>query len=372
MKLPGRPPRPTCVRLLALLALCLPLASQNAAPTDTKDRDKDPFRFGATVNVVNAPVTVLGPDNRYVAGLEKEHFRVFDNDKPHEIIGFDVSFLPISLVLCVESSARVEGLLPQIRKTAILYTELVLGAEGQAAVIQFDHRVEVLQDFTGDSDKLKDALKRIRLGSDATRMADGVWRAIRMLRSRPENHRKVIVVVSESRDNGSETDLGEALRDAQLHNIMFYAIQLSTTKARLLRTPEPRRDPFPPGVSARPTAPGVVSTPTTQAQSRVQVTPNVIPMIIEAVRGVKNMLFNDPLQLLTEGTGGKRHSPLTEGGLQEAVGLIGEELRSQYLLTYRPNNLQQGGFHEIRVEVAIDGLKVRTRPGYWLGPVPAQ
>ena len=150
---------------------------------------------------------------------------------------------------------------------------------------------------------------------------------------------------------------------------MFYCVQLSTVKGRLTRTTEPRRDPFPPGVSVRPTAPGTVSTPTSDAQSHVQATPNVIPMVIEAVRGVKNLLFNDPLQLLTEGTGGKRFSGLTQQGMEDSINHIGEELRSQYLLSYRPNNLQQGGFHEIRVEVTIDGLKTRTRPGYWLGPV---
>jgi VWFA-related protein len=359
------------MRLLLAGVISVCLAAQDANSTDKKNKD-DQYRFGATVSIVNAPVTVLGPDNQYVAGLEKRHFRVFDNDQEQEILGFDVSFLPISLVLCVQSSDRVEGLLPGIKKTAILYSDLVLGEQGEAALIQFDHRVEVLQEFTKDGDKLKQALQKIKVGSSATRMADAVWRAIRLLRSRPENHRKVIVVVSESRENGSETDLGEALRDLQLNNILLYSIQLSTIKGRLTRTTEPRRDPFPPGVSVRPTVPGVVSTPTTQAQSRVQATPNVIPMIIEAVRGIKNLLFNDPLQLLTEGTGGKRLSALTEDGLQESVSRIGEELRSQYLLSYRPNNLQKGGFHEIRVEVTIDGLKTRTRPGYWLGPVTAQ
>jgi hypothetical protein len=54
------------------------------------------------------------------------------------------------------------------------------------------------------------------------------------------------------------------------------------------------------------------------------------------------------------------------------VGAIGEELRSQYLVTYRPNNLEKGGFHTIRVEVAMNGVKVRTRPGYWLGPIPRE
>jgi len=366
MKLVYRRGRRNNMRLWLAVVLGLSLWAQDSK--DTKDA-KDQYRFGTTVNVVHAPVTVLGPDDRYVDGLEKQHFRVFDNNKEQEIVGFDVSFLPISMVLCVESSARVEALLPQIKKTAILYSELLVGEQGEAAVIQFDHRVEVLQEFTKDSDQFKAALQKIRVGSDATRMADAAWRAIRLLRSRPDGNRKVIVMVSESRENGSETDLSESLRDAQLNNILIYSIQLSTVKARVLRTPEARRDPFPPGVSARPTAPGTISTPTTQAQSRVQVTPNVIPMVIEAVRGVKNLLFNDPLQLLTEGTGGRRVLSLTQGGMEEAISRIGEELRSQYLLTYRPNNLQQGGFHEIRVDMTIDGVKVRTRPGYWLGPV---
>ena len=371
MKPAPRRRRPIFVRGCLALLLATPLWGQDAISADKADK-KDQYRFGATINLVTAPVTVLGPDNRYVAGLEKEHFRVYDNNKQQEIIGFDISFLPISLVLCVQSSARVEGLLPKIKKTGILYSELVLGENGEAALIHFDHRVEVLQEFTKDSDKLKQALQNIRLGSDATRMADAVWRAIRLLRTRPDNHRKVIVLVSESRDNGSETDLGEALRDAQLNNLLIYSIQLSTVKGRLTRNTEPRRDVFPPGVSARPTLPGVVNTPTSQAQSRVQAVPNVLPMIVEAVRGVKNLLFNDPLQLLTEGTGGKRLSPLTAEGMEESITRIGEELRSQYLLSYRPNNLHTGGFHEIRVEVTMDGLRTRTRPGYWLGPIPAQ
>ena len=355
----------------AALFLILLAGAQTQTPPSPQTKETPVHRFGTTTNLVTAPVTVLGPDNRFVAGLEKANFRVFDNDQEQEIAGFDISFLPISLVLCIESSGRIEGLLSQIQKTGNLYTHLVLGEQGEAAVISFDSRVEVRQDFTRDTDKIVDAVKKIRVGSDATRMSDAVWRAIRMLRTRPENHRKVIVIISETRDNGSETSLGEAMRDAQLADIIIYGIRLSTLKGKVTQPAQPKRDVFPPGVAARPTLPGVVSTPTSQAQSHVEVV-NTIPLIIEAVRGVKNLIFSDPLQMLTEGTGGKMLAPVTESGLEESVGKIGEELHSQYLLSYRPNNLQVGGFHRIRVEVAFDGLKVRTRPGYWFGPVPKE
>ncbi len=365
--------RPISVKVCAGVLLLLAAAFGQGPPSKPKTETaaNDQYQFGATIELVTAPVTVTGPDKRYVAGLEKDQFLVYDNEREQRIIGFDVSFLPISLVLCIETSGRIEGLMPQIKKTGILYTDLVLGEQGQMAVITFDSKVEVVQEFTNDSTKLIDAIKKIKPGSDATRTSDAVFQAIRMLRPRPDNHRKVVVVVSETRDNGSEIHLGETMRTAQLLNIMIYGIRLSTAKGKATQSAQAKRDPFPPGVSARPMPPGVVSTPNTQAQSHVEVV-NALPYIIEAIRGVKNLIFNDPLQLLTEGSGGKQFSPLTEGGMQDSVSQIGEELRSQYLLTYRPNNLDKGGFHEIRVAVTVDGLKVRTRPGYWLGPVPRE
>lgn len=355
--------------LLAVLPALVLAQGPSADLTDSKKDDR--YRFGTTINLVTAPVTVTGPDNRYVAGLEKDQFRVFDNDKEQRIVGFDVSFLPISLVLCIESSGRVEGLLPQVKKAGRVYTDLLLGEEGEAAVIAFNSRVDVMQEFTKDSDRLIDAIKRIKVGSDATRTSDAVFEGIRMLRTRPGNRRKVILVIGETRDNGSEIHLGETLRTLELADIMVYAVRLSTAKVKATQPAQVKRDPFPPGVSARPTAPGVVSTPNTQAQSHVEVV-NAVPYIIEAIRGVKNLIFNDPLQMLTQGTGGKQMATFTEGGMQDAVIRIGEELRSQYLLSYRPNNLDVGGYHQIRVEVAVDGLKTRTRPGYWLGPIPKE
>jgi VWFA-related protein len=366
-----RRPNNVRVRVLTLLAALPALLLAQGPSADPVDPKDDRYRFGATVNVVTIPVTVTGPDKRLVAGLEKDQFRVFDNDKEQRILGFDVSFLPLSLVICVESSGRVEGLLPQVKKAGRVYTDLLLGEEGEAAVISYNSKVDVVQEFTRDSDRLVDAIKKIKVGSDATRTSDAVFEAIRMLRSRPDNRRKVILVIGETRDNGSEVHLGETLRTAELANITVYGVRLSTAKAKITQPAQTRRDPFPPGVSARPTAPGVVSTPTTQAQSHVEVV-NALPFIIEAVRGVKNFIFNDPLQLLTEGTGGKQMASFTEGGLEDAVINIGQELRSQYLVSYRPNNLDVGGYHQIRVEVTMDGLKTRTRPGYWLGPIPKE
>ena len=327
--------------------------------------------FVSGVEVVTVPVTITGPDGEYVTALEAYDFKIFDNDAEQKIDSFEVSFLPISMVICVQSSERIEAILPDVKKTAVLFTDMVLGRFGEGALLAFDSRLRLMQGFTNDTAKIDKALKKITIGSSAVRLADAVYEGIRMLRRRPENHRKIIVLLSESQNNGSQVEMGEVLRAAQLENIMVYAVRLSTLSARLLRGQKPIRDPFPPGVQARPAAPGQVSTPTTMRQSRVDITGNVIPVVIELVRGAKNLILKNPLEALAKTTGGKDYSPRTEDGLQESIIQIGEDLRSQYLLTYRPNNLNERGiYHRIRVEVPYEALKVRARIGYFHGPRP--
>lgn len=370
-----RRPIDVTVRAARIVALIMAIGALSLdAQQDENDAALslgDDLVFGSEVNVVTVPVTVTDRKGIYVNGLEAFDFRIYDNQKPQVIDSFEVAFLPISMVICVQSSDRVEGILPEVTKTAILFTDMVLGEFGQAALIAFDQRVRLMQGFTNDEKKIEKALKDITLGSDAVRLSDAVYEGIRMLVKRPSTHRKVIVVISESQETASEVGLGETMRTAQIHDVMIYPVRLSSIKGWFKRDDKPIPPSIPPGVQARASIPGAAETPTTQMQHRVRATPNVIPIVIDLVRGVKNLLFNNPLELLAVGTGGRVYAPMTEDGIQKAIMGIGEDLRSQYLLSYRPNNLNDSGiFHRIEVEVFYDRAKVRARPGYWQGPAP--
>ena len=377
MKPHARPRRPTDVTVSTALMVALIIAI-GTLPLDAQQDENDvvlslgdDLVFDSEVNVVTVPVTVTDRKGIYVNGLEAFDFRIYDNQKPQVIDSFEVAFLPISMVICVQSSDRVEGILPEVTKTAILFTDMVLGEFGQAALIAFDQRVRLMQDFTNDEKKIEKALKAITLGSDAVRLSDAVYEGIRMLGKRPSTHRKVIVVISESQETASEVGLGETMRTAQIQDIMIYPVRLSSIKGWFKRDDKPIPPSIPPGVQAKASIPGAAETPTTQMQHRVRATPNVIPIVIDLVRGVKNLIFNNPLELLAVGTGGKVYAPMTEDGIQRAIMGIGEDLRSQYLLSYRPNNLNDSGiFHRIEVTVFYDRAKVRARPGYWQGPAP--
>jgi len=71
--------------------------------------------------------------------------------------------------------------------------------------------------------------------------------------------------------------------------------------------------------------------------------------------------------VFTQGTGGTEYSFYRGPGLEQAIEDIGEQVHSEYILSYGPNNQEEGGFHQISVEVASPLVKrVQTRPGYWL------
>ena len=353
------------------LAASAALAQENGDLFDpeTLFESDQPAIFLEEIDEVTVPVSVRAPNGDYIHDMIQEDFTILDNDVEQEIVGFDISFLPISMVICVQTSDRVEGILGDIRKTAYLFTELVLGKYGEAALLTFDSRVKLLVDFTNDTQKIDKGLKSMRIGTSAVAMGDVTYTAIRMLLKRPENHRKIIVLISESQNNGSRIGLGESLRTAQLYNMSIYAVRLSTLSARLRRKPEVRPPNIPAGVVVRPTMPGTPNTPTAQQQSTYSVTPNMIPIIIDLVRGVKNLIFDNPLEVLARGTGGRDFSPRTTSGVQESIIKIGEDIRSQYRLSYRPNNLNERGiYHRIAVKVPYDKIRLRHRVGYFHGP----
>jgi VWFA-related protein len=323
-----------------------------------------------TVNIVVAPTTVLDKNGRYVNGLEARDFRLYDNEKLQEL-KIDVSYVPISLVVAVQASSSVEPVLPMIKKLGPLVEGLLIGEQGEAAVLAFDHRFREMTDgFTNDGKLVTKALEKINAGSRTSALVDSIFHGVRMLRRRPSSRRRILLIIAETMDRGSEGRLREALLEAQIHNIIVYTININRAIGMLTeKMPIPRPDPFPAG--ARPVPPGAPMTPSTTEQLtgyRGQAG-NVVPVFVEIFKQVKGIFVANPAEVMTQYTGGREFSFLTYRSLEEVVTKLGEELHSQYLLSYTPNNMEQGGWHDIRVEVARFGMEVRTRRGYWMASV---
>jgi VWFA-related protein len=359
---------------LALLAGATPAAAQSPSgpitPQPGKPAPQAPQNQSIQVKVdlVNTPVVATDGSGKLVVDLIESDFRVYDNGVEQKIEDFGMGGAPLSVAIVVESSSRVEALLPEIRRTGILFTQEVLGANGDATVIGYDDQVERLLGFTSDHDAIERTITHLQEGTSGARLYDALSEAVGMLRARPATRRRVIVVMGEAVDTGSEEKLGEVLREAQLANITIYSVGLSTTAA-MLRGPAESGGPppaTPPGTFGLPPFPGSVQTPTTEAQRAGNI--NLLALATWIVQHVTASVHGHPLDVATVATGGLYQPTFHDRDIETAIGRIGGELHAQYTLTYRPEGTQPTGYHEIKVTVDRPGVKVRARPGYYLSP----
>lgn len=315
--------------------------------------------------MVRAPVTVMDSKGQPVLDLQQKDFHIFDDGAEQKIEALDVGGQMLAAVLVFETSSRVAPLLPSIQKSAIIFAQTVVGPSGEAAVLSYDDTVNQVLPFSTDNDKIEKTISQLQPGNSGARLYDALSTAVGLLRGRPDGERRAIVIVGESSDTGSEAKLGRILRDAQLANIVIYSIGLSTMSARLRSEPS-QTGPgpaTPPGTFGGPSFPGQVQTPDSQQQYSGNI--DLLGLSEWAVRNVTAVIRQRPLELAATATGGAYEAQFREGKIENSVDSIGGELNSQYILSYRPTG-SNAGYHQIRVTVDQQGMKVRTRPGYFL------
>ncbi len=339
------------------------------APPDAQAK----LKFG--VSLVNMPVTVRNDRGGMVHNLEASDFHITDNGIEQKIAHFDLGGDPVSVVILIETSSRIASLMPALRKTGILFTQTVMGPYGEGAVVGFDDAIDKLQDFTTNANSIENTVSQLQTGTSGSRLYDAMAVGVEMLSDRPQptvekpGRRRVLLVMSEAVDTGSETKLGEVLRKAQLANVTIYTVGLSTTRAEL-RGQQERNGPTPiapPGISTMPGPPGTAPTPAVQ-EATGGGGADLMALAIWAVQHIKDEVKDRPLEVATVGTGGAYYSTYKDRSIEKAIDEIGGELHSQYIISYAPTDGSDLGYHEIKVDVDRKGLKVRARPGYYVAP----
>src|ERR1700719_963113 len=359
--------------LASAAALCAqaptgPIAPQPGTPVQQAPQQT---KIVTQVALVNTPATVRDARGQMVDTLEAKDFQITDNGVAQKITHFDMGGDPLSLVFLVETSARIAPLLPQLNKIGIVLTELGMGPNGEAAVVGFNDSVDKLQDFTTNHDAVEKVFTRLNTVTRGSKLFDAMAVGVEMLSGRSlataetPGRRRVMLILSEAADVGSETKLGAVLRQAQLSNVTIYSVGLSTTMAELKAPPkETTPEVTPPGTFGRPPFPGSVQTPGTDAA--LYGGGNLMDLAVWAVQHVKNKITDHALELAATATGGEHIATFKNHSIQNAIDEIGGDLHAQYSLSYPPTGTNAAAYHEIKVTVAKEGLKVRARPGYFI------
>jgi VWFA-related protein len=308
----------SCFRRLRPLCLLVPLLGAQS-PT-----------FRVPARLVVAPTSVTDNHGRFVNGLSVSDFSLFDNDVPQQIHE-DGDFLPISVAVVIQTNLAARPIQPRLDELGPLLGALVVGEGGEAAILTFDHRVRVAQDFTGDLGRLTRVLRLIEFSYWDSHLLDASVKAIDLLKHRPDYRRRILLVISETHDDGSESKLRDVIAQAELNNVLIYSLTISRAHAALQ---------------------GLASG-------------DLLPMIQQIYGGAKDLIIKNPLAVLTGYSGGEQYTLMNRESLEQAVRKMGEEIHGQYLLSFTPVNTPESGYHKIRVALNRSGWEVRSRPGYW-------
>jgi Ca-activated chloride channel family protein len=344
---------PIVLGLLTLLSMLsvAPRAQEGAG----QEADQDgAFRFKSGVELINVTTTVSDSAGRFVSGLRKEDFTVFDDDQPVEVTHFSAERVPVSLGIVLDTSGSMAGSKIREAQTALdrfLYD--LLDKDDEIFLYRFSNFPVLLQEWTADRRLLSRALDRIA-PNGGTAMYDAVSEAI-PLAEQGQHRKKALVVISDGNDTSSQTKIRELKQQIRESEVLVYAIGLDGDgEQRSFRRapPAPPRLPIPLPFPVPGRGPGRRFPLSLGAQGGWRIVPGDDRVNISALRD------------MTDDSGGRTEVIRNARDLNPATASIADELSKQYYLGYQASGKKDGRWHSIRVEVRGGRYVVRARKGY--------
>jgi VWFA-related protein len=293
----------------------------------------------ANAHLVLVPATVTDKKGLLIDGLAVDDFIVTD-DGVRQKVHLDTSdtvLAPVSLVVLIQSSGISYPALQRIKLVGAMVQPVLIGTRGQAAVIAYDTDVRTFQEFTSDGGKIRAAFENIETRTiRRAKLIDASIEGMKMLATRPENYRRIMIVLGESRDRGSKHKLAEAIEMAQRAGVVIYSITYSAQGEAWSSSSE-----------NAPPLPGDAD-------------------YLGALGELARLGKTNDADAFARATGGRHLSFLKLGSLETVMSRTGEEIHSQYLLSFVPQETKNTGLHHVAVTVGrFPDAVVRARPGYW-------
>jgi Ca-activated chloride channel family protein len=279
------------------------------------DRRAD-IRIDTTLVLI--PVVVIDPLSRFVTGLERENFKVFEDKVEQEIVQFSSEDAPLSVGIVFDTSGSMGAKLQKSRQAVAQFMKTA-NPQDEFFLTQFSDRPEIVQDFTKETEEIQNRLTFTESKGN-TALLDAVYLALSQMK-KAHNPRRAILIISDGGDNSSrytESEVKNAVREA---DVQIYAIG-----------------------------------------------------IFEAfgVRGRTLEESNGPrlLSEIAEQTGGRHFEVDNLAELVDVAAKIGTELRNEYVLGYSPKNAARDGkYRRVLVRLAktvgLPPLKAMFRTGYY-------
>ena len=342
------------VATLASTFLVVSLHGQQTAPPRQRE-DQGSFRFKSGVELINVTATVTDATGRFVPGLTRDDFLVWEDNQPQQVTHFSADRVPVSLGILLDTSQSMAGEKFDNARNAIdKFLDDLGSADDEFFLMQFNNAPHLVQDWTGDRRSLSRALYGVA-PRGGTAMYDAVADAVPLSQA-GRNRKKAIVVISDGNDMTSRTPLADVHQIIRQSEALVYAVGIDCgTITSFRRSPfEQRRGPLP---IPFPFPGGRRPFPPTMPQPQP-------PLNRNTIRGCGEPVDVAALRDLTDDSGGRTEIVRDSRDLNPATAGIADELSRQYYLGYPANGVKDGRWHTIRVEVKNKAYRVRARRGY--------
>lgn len=295
------------------------------------DGQEPPASLSIDVDLVNFDVVVTDNKNNPISGLEKEHFKVFDDNVEQTLTNFSPTDAPLTVVILAEFGDTFGYYYDDVVGPAAGFISS-LRPDDWAALVAFDIRPEILTDFTQDKRALFDGLNRMRIPAyRETSLYDAVYDTLQRLDN--VDGKKAIFLLATGLDTLSKHTYSEALRKAETSDTMIYAVGMGQLARLYLESSLAPED------------------------------------------SITFLQADNVMRSLAEATGGKGFFPRFVGEYPSIYEIVSASLRNQYSIGFIPKvRKTDGKLHKIRVEVPPldvnkdgkpDKLKVQHKRGYY-------
>jgi len=315
-----------------------PQQSRSFQPQDfPADPNSNLPTFRVSTSVVIVPTLVEKTNGEVLYGLKPTDFSVLDNGVEQKVhVDDDLDTQPVSLVVCIERGRDAPLEFDKIGKLGPLLELFTRDGRGDIALVAFDSRATWVEPFSQDTDSINHDLKQMPAGDGGAAILDAVGYSINLLEQQPPDHRRVLLLISESRDHRSRHfNIPQLVERIGTSNTLVLSLVFSPGKAEIIDWGKGNTDG---GTEL-----------------------NILAPLVMTVNAMRR---NTP-KALAALSGGEYDAFTREKGFETRVVEVASHARNRYILSFHPSDLTPG-LHTIQVKLTQDyGAHVVARNSYW-------
>lgn len=288
-------------------------------------------------NLVLVPTLVEKKSGDVLYGLQPKDFVLTDNGVAQAIhVDEDMDSQPVSLVICMERGRDAVMEFDKFARLGPLLQLFTGEGLGEVALVVFDSRPTYLEGFQKDTSYIEQDLDNLPPGDGGAAILDAVGYSVNLLQQRPADHRRVLLLISETRDHGSRhVTIPQLVQQIGTTNTLVFSLAFAPSRAELGEWAHGR---------------GGMGTE--------------MNMLAPLMMTINAMRRNTP-KTLASMSGGEYATFARDKGFEDHIAEVATHARNRYMLSFHPSDLTPG-LHDLKVSLAQDyGARIVSRESYW-------